>query len=111
VATVAFLEGHRIVPTIRSDRFPKDRRWTHRPFLVLANKCDDESMLPDFEVFCELNEEPWHCLPISAETGFGVEAFKRAVYDTLEIMRIYSKAPGRDPDLSAPFVLKRGSTV
>ena len=24
---------------------------------------------------------------------------------------MYSKAPGKDPDLTAPFVLKKGSTV
>jgi ribosome-interacting GTPase 1 len=26
-------------------------------------------------------------------------------------MRIYSKPPGKEPDLSTPFVLKRGGTV
>ena len=26
-------------------------------------------------------------------------------------MRVYSKAPGKEPDLSAPFALKKGSTV
>jgi ribosome-interacting GTPase 1 len=35
----------------------------------------------------------------------------QALYDALEIMRVYAKPPRREPDLSAPFVLKRGSTV
>ncbi len=109
--SAAFLESHRIVPAFRSDSYPQDRRWSHRPFLVLVNKCDNESLLPDFEAFCELSGEGWPCLPISATTGFGVEAFKQATYEALGIMRIYSKAPGREPDLSAPFVLKKGSTV
>jgi ribosome-interacting GTPase 1 len=29
----------------------------------------------------------------------------------LKIIRVYSKAPGKEPDLTAPFVLKEGSTV
>jgi hypothetical protein len=31
--------------------------------------------------------------------------------DKLQIIRVYSKAPGKEADLTAPFVLKRGSTV
>ena len=40
-----------------------------------------------------------------------VEELKREVYQVLGIIRVYTKAPGGDPDLSEPVVLKRGSTV
>jgi hypothetical protein len=33
------------------------------------------------------------------------------VVEQLQIIRVYSKAPGKEPDLSAPFVLKKGSTL
>jgi len=33
------------------------------------------------------------------------------VFQQLEIIRVYSKSPGKEPDLTAPFVLKKGSTV
>ncbi|MDH4138337.1 MAG: TGS domain-containing protein, partial [Anaerolineae bacterium] len=33
------------------------------------------------------------------------------VFERLEIIRVYAKPPGKEPDLSAPFVLKKGSTV
>jgi ribosome-interacting GTPase 1 len=33
------------------------------------------------------------------------------VFEHLGIMRIYSKAPGKKPDFSAPFVIEKGSTV
>ena len=33
------------------------------------------------------------------------------MFEQLGIIRVYSKAPGREPDLDAPFVLKKGSTV
>ena len=41
----------------------------------------------------------------------GLEALKRAVFDLLEVIRVFTKAPGKKPDLRAPYVLKRGSTV
>ena len=50
-------------------------------------------------------------LPVSAATGRNLERLKRAVFDRLGIIRVYSKPPGRKPDLSAPFVMEKGSTV
>jgi ribosome-interacting GTPase 1 len=50
-------------------------------------------------------------LPVSAETGYNVERFKQVIFDRLEIIRIYAKPPGKEPDLSAPFVMRRGGTL
>jgi ribosome-interacting GTPase 1 len=36
---------------------------------------------------------------------------KQSIFHTLEIIRVYTKVPGKEPDLTAPFVLKRGSTL
>ncbi len=33
------------------------------------------------------------------------------IFKQLDIIRVYSKPPGEEPDLSVPFVLKRGSTI
>jgi len=48
---------------------------------------------------------------ISAAYGDNLEEFKKAVFDTLEIIRVYTKAPGKKPDLTEPVILKKGSTV
>lgn len=109
--TVEFLESHRIVPDRKRGDYPEGLRWVGIPFLVLVNKCDDESMLEDYQVFCELLEQDWPSLPISAKTGFGVDAMKQTVFETLDIIRIYSKAPGKSVDPNSPFVMKAGATV
>jgi hypothetical protein len=36
---------------------------------------------------------------------------KEALFDRLEIIRVYTKARGKSPEHDAPFVLKKGSTV
>jgi len=109
--SLALLEEQRIVPYCKKDRYPKGQRLTFVPLLVLANKCDDEEACEDFEIFRQLLEDDWPLLHVSATTGRNLEDFKWAVFERLEIMRIYAKPPGAEPDLSAPFVLPKGSTV
>ncbi|MFN2273973.1 MAG: GTPase [Anaerolineales bacterium] len=109
--SIAFLEENRIVPSHRRAQFPEDRRWASPPFLILVNKVDDESLDEDYEVLREFIPREWHILPISVLSGRGLDAMKKAVFDALEIIRVYSKAPGRDPDYNSPFVMKRGGTV
>jgi ribosome-interacting GTPase 1 len=108
---VSLLEEHRIVPAQRRDRFPDSRGAVFLPFLVLVNKCDDETTDEDFQIFRALLEEEWPLLPISTVTGRNLDLLKRAVFDLLGIVRVYTKVPGKEPDLDAPFVLKKGSTV
>jgi len=109
--TIVLLQEHRIVPRRLQDRYTEGRHLTFIPLLVLANKNDDENTDEDFEIFCELLEDDWPVLPVSAATGRYFERLKRAVFERLEIIRVYSKPPGQEPDLSAPFVLEKGGTV
>lgn len=109
---VALIEEHRIVPAHRRDR-PEEtgRRLFYVPILVLANKCDDADGQELYEIFCALLEEEWPTLPISTKTGYNLERLKKEVFDRLGIIRIYSKPPGKPPDLTAPYVMKTGSTI
>lgn len=50
-------------------------------------------------------------ISISAAYGNNLEDFKKTVFNTLEIVRVYTKAPGKKPDLTEPVILRRGSTV
>lgn len=105
------LAEHRIYPEQWRGRYPEDRRTRFKQFLVLANKCDDEGCDEDFAVLEELLEEDWPMIPLSATQGRNFEQLKRAVFERLGVMRVYAKPPNKDPDFSAPFVIKQGSTV
>jgi ribosome-interacting GTPase 1 len=110
--SLALLESYRMVPLYRASEYRDQERVQFVLLQVLVNKCDDDAAQEDFDVFCELlGPEACPMLPVSATTGRGLEALRRSVYDLLEVMRIYSKAPGREPDLSSPFVMERGGTV
>ncbi len=105
------LQAHRIAPAHREDEYRGEKGWSFKPFLVLVNKSDDPDDDEDVAVLRDLLGAQWNLLPVSAETGRNLDQMKRAVFDSLDIIRVYSKPPGEEPDLSAPFVLDRGSTV
>ncbi len=48
---------------------------------------------------------------LSAKMMTGLEPLKRKLFDLLDIIRIYSKLPGKEVDHSVPFVLPKGSSV
>lgn len=110
-STFAVLDKRHIAPSHLKDQYTEHRGLRFTPVLVLANKNDDESSDEVFEIFCELLEGEWPLLPVSAMTGRNLDRLKQIVFEQLGIIRVYSKAPGRDPDLNAPFILKKGSTV
>ena len=109
--TVALLDEHRIVPLRFKERYAEVRGLTFIPFLVLANKNDDENTGENYEIFRELLEDDWPMVPISVTSRRNLDEMKRILIQRLEIIRVYSKAPGKSADMSSPFVLKRGSTV
>lgn len=109
--SIALLEAQRIIPLHRQERYTGQRRATFKPFLLVVNKNDDEQSDEDREVLQELLGDEWTLVPVSAKTGRNLEGLKRAVFEALEIIRVYTKPPGKDPDLETPFVLKKGSTV
>ena len=109
--TLALLERNRILPDHLANQPYEGRRPTFVPVIVLANKCDDERCDEDFEVLCELLEGELPIFPVSASTGHNMEQMKQAVFQQLDVIRVFAKPPGKEPDFTAPFVLRRGGTV
>jgi ribosome-interacting GTPase 1 len=109
--SLAILQEHRIFPNHAEIPEADRHRIVSKPFIVVANKCDDERLDEDCEVLGELIGEEWHIVPVSATTGRNLDRLRWAVFDRLEIVRVYSKPPGKEPDRTAPFVLAKGSTV
>jgi len=79
--------------------------------LVVGTKLDLPEARDHVELVREWLGERFRLLPVSTQTGENLEVLRREVYDLLGIIRVYTKEPGKKPDLTTPFVLKRGSTV
>lgn len=49
---------------------------------------------------------------ISATQGQGLDELKRAIYEALDVVRIYTKLPtSKKPDYDKPFTIRRGGTL
>jgi hypothetical protein len=110
-ATIDLLAEHRIIPQHLQQKFSEESKFTAIPQIVLVNKCDDESMDDLFSLCCELLEGEIPMLPVSAITWRNLGRMKSMLYPLLQVIRVYAKPHGREPDMQRPFVLKKGSTV
>jgi ribosome-interacting GTPase 1 len=81
------------------------------PVLVAINKCDDESFAEDLQLFQELAQCDWPTAAISSTSGYLLEELQQTIFSELNMIRVYSKPPGKPADHTAPFVLKQGSTI
>ncbi len=80
-------------------------------YLIVANQLDATGADERLEILKEFYGETLQIYPISAETGDGKEVLLQGLYEALEILRIYPKAPGKAIERDDPIVLPVGSTV
>ncbi len=83
---------------------------TKRTILV-GNKADGVFAAEHLQLLQDLYGDRFPLLAVSAVTGTGLEVLPRRLYEVLEVLRVYTKAPGKAPDLSHPVVLPKGSTL
>jgi len=107
---IKLLENHRIVPLHFKQRHSEEK-LTPIPMIIVVNKDDEKKLDEDFEVLCELLEDEWSIISISLKENRNLEKLGEEIYIKMNIMRIYSKPPGKEVDRTQPFALKKGSTV
>ncbi len=81
------------------------------PRLLAGNKADQPGAEENLSAIGGLYGGRFPCVPVSAVTGLGLDRLAREVFGALDVVRFYSKPPGRKPDLDAPYVIRRGATV
>jgi ribosome-interacting GTPase 1 len=87
-----------------------DFRTVRKESLTVLNKID----LGGAGIVAELVKPVIGDIPVfsvSCKSREGIEGLRCLLYESLCIARVYSKAPGKKPDMSRPFVVKRGTTV
>jgi len=91
-------------------KFEPDGRANLRTLLV-GTHLDENTARENLEVIQEIYQNKFPAIGISCKTGEGNEEFSRKVFEMLNIIRVYTKAPGKPPDLDDPVILPKGSTV
>ncbi len=80
-------------------------------YIVVANQIDAPDANDRLEILSEFYGDDVPIYVISAETGEGKEELLQGLYDILDIVRVYPKAPGKSVERDDPIVLPNGATV
>ena len=83
---------------------------TPKKVLRLGAKVDDPQAMDRLAILRELIGDI-EVLPVSVEHHTGLEELKRRLFEMLEIIRVYTKKPGKPVELRDPVVLPIGSTM
>jgi ribosome-interacting GTPase 1 len=82
-----------------------------KTFLV-PNKIDLPDAAERLELLHELYRWDFPEYVISAQQGTGLELLREAIYQAMDVVRVYSKLPtAKEADRERPFTLRRGSTI
>ncbi|MBX9681199.1 MAG: 50S ribosome-binding GTPase [Gemmataceae bacterium] len=79
--------------------------------LLVANKSDDPGANDRLEIVREMFGDKFPIHVVAAEHGTGMEELRNELFRFLHIIRVYTKQPGKPPDMTSPFTCPEGSTV
>ncbi|UCF10753.1 MAG: 50S ribosome-binding GTPase [Candidatus Bipolaricaulota bacterium] len=107
LAQILDLVGARHVLLSPSRHESEDERIKIVPYLLLATKADR----PEHERVLNAVNGDSPPLAVSAQSSQGLDELARRVFDALEIVRVYTKLPGKPADMDEPYTLPAGSTI
>jgi ribosome-interacting GTPase 1 len=85
--------------------------WVFLRALLVGNKCDVKNAMGAYQRLESRFHDSFPILPISAKERMNFDELQKETYQILDIIRVYTKIPGKEPDLTEPVILKKGSTV
>jgi hypothetical protein len=104
---IDFLKKKRLI----RDEIPENQKgYFLEDILVIATKLDLPGGEQNLEVIKELYPQV-EILEISNKNGKNLEKIPYKLFKKLNVIRVYSKAPGEEPDYARPFILDKGSPV
>ena len=107
----AQLEEMRIGIGIRRNQEEPSGPSGQKKALIIGNKLDLEEASQNYVALQDKYKDQLPVIAISAQKGIGLEEMKLKTYQMLDIIRVYTKTPGQQPDLNDPIILNRGGTL
>jgi ribosome-interacting GTPase 1 len=83
----------------------------YKPAVLVANKTDSEHAKANLKLLEAYVGHKSPILPVSCEKKKGLEKLGEALFDALDVIRIYTKEPNQRDFSKKPFILKKGATV
>jgi ribosome-interacting GTPase 1 len=84
---------------------------TYKPAVVVANKLDLKGAAANLRHLKQYVNGRLPVVAMSCEQKTGINELGRALLESLQVIRVYTKEPGSKEDTGHPFVLKHGATI
>jgi hypothetical protein len=88
-----------------------DRAAVQKKAMVVITGLDKPGVEEEIAALEDLLEGRWHVMPVSVVDQRGLDALRVRTFEAFDIIRVYTKQPGKPPDRDKPFTLPRGSTI
>ncbi len=82
-----------------------------KPTLVVLTGADRPGVAESLPIVDELFDHRWAIVAVSVTGGTGLADLRRRTFDALDVVRVYTKQPGKPADRGRPFTLPRGATI
>jgi len=82
----------------------------YRPAVVVANKIDLKGAYANLKLL-EDYVDKLPILPVSCEKKIGLEKLGETLFNSLDIIRVYTKEPNQKEFSKKPFILKKGAKI
>ncbi len=109
-ALKTILSAYQLAPREQVDTaLPPD--LTRKPALAILNKADLLPAPGELELYLEILTPHFPTLAVSAKEGQGLQALRAALFKILNLVRVYTRAPGKPANFNSPFVVPARTTV
>jgi ribosome-interacting GTPase 1 len=107
----ALFEAHNLLLTGSRDAEAPSLSVAPKYAVILGTKQDAPGAAEGLKSLQEAYGEEFEVLSLSVASGHHMDELPRRLFRALDIVRIYTKAPGKRPDMDRPYILPAGSTV
>ena len=83
----------------------------YKPAVIVANKLDLPGAQKNLQILKAHVNGKLPIVPMSCQNKRGMEELGKAIFESLGIIRIYTKEPGSKAHSDHPFALRKGATI
>jgi ribosome-interacting GTPase 1 len=105
------LEDKRIKLVPDTQTVPPDEHPFFKKSLIIANKSDHPHAAEGLKALKAFIDPEFTLIPVSTVKETSLEDLKKRIYMLLDVIRVYSKIPGKKVNLKDPYVFKKGSSL
>jgi len=84
---------------------------TYKPAVIVANKLDLKDAPANLRILKQYVNGKLPVIAMSCELKTGIPELGKALFESLKVIRIYTKEPGSNKETGHPFVMKHGATI